>query len=72
MAGFILLTRSRTAGSWPLLFGQAIVAALIYATLFVRFAISRTERDWYFNKLKEVFRRRSVRSKPANELSMNS
>jgi len=72
MAGFILLTRSRIAGSWALLFGQAIVAALIYAALFVRFAISRTERDWYFNKLKEVFRRRSVRSTPANELSMNS
>jgi O-antigen/teichoic acid export membrane protein len=72
MAGFILLTRSRSAGSWSLLFLQAILAALIYAALFLRFAISRTERDWYFNKLKEVFRRRTVRSTPANELSVNS
>jgi hypothetical protein len=72
MAGFILLTRGQSAGSWSLLFLQAILAALIYAALFLRFAISRTERDWYFNKLKEVFSRRPVRSTPANELSMNS
>ena len=72
MAGFILLTRSRSAGSWWLMFLEAILAALIYAALFMRFAISRAERDWYFNKLKEVFRRRSVRGAPANELSMNS
>ena len=72
MAAFILLTRSQSAGSWSLLFLQAIVAALIYAALFLRFAISRTERDWYFNKLKEVFSRRSVRGTPAKELSMNS
>lgn len=71
MAGFVLLTRNQSAGSWSLLFLQAILSALIYAALFLRFAISRTERDWYFNKLKESLRRRSVRA-PANELSMNS
>src|SRR5687767_15718932 len=38
MAAFILLTRSQSAGSWSLLFLQAIVAALIYAALFLRFA----------------------------------
>lgn len=72
MAGFILLARPHGNGSWRWLVGQAFLAALIYAALFWRFAISRTERDWYFNKVKEVFRRRSVAGKPANELSVQS
>lgn len=72
MAGFILLARPHGDGSWRWLVVQAIVAALIYAGLFLRFAISRTERDWYFNKVKEVFRRRSVAATPANELSIPS
>lgn len=72
MAGFILLTRGQWARSWPLMFLQAAVAAVIYAGLFLAFAISRTERDWYFNKVKEVFRRRSVGGTPAKELSVNS
>lgn len=72
MAGFILLARRYSDGSWSWLMVQVMVAAAIYATLFLSFAISREERDWYFNKLKEVFRRRSVRSPSANELSMPS
>lgn len=72
MAGFILLARPHGDGSWRWLMVQAILAALIYAALFLRFAISRTERDWYFSKVKEVFRRRSVAATPANELSIPS
>lgn len=72
MAGFILVARPYGDGSWRWLVIQAFVAALIYAGLFLRFAISRTERDWYFNKVKEIFRRRSVAAKPANELSIPS
>jgi O-antigen/teichoic acid export membrane protein len=72
MAGFILLARPHGDGSWRRLVAQAFLAALIYAALFLRFAISRNERDWYFNKVKEVFRRRSVAAKPANELSIPS
>ncbi|HKR13151.1 MAG TPA: oligosaccharide flippase family protein [Pyrinomonadaceae bacterium] len=72
MAGFILLARPHGDGSWRWLVVQAFVAALIYAALFLRFAISRTERDWYFNKVKEVLGRRSVAAKPANELSIPS
>ncbi|HEU4768972.1 MAG TPA: oligosaccharide flippase family protein [Pyrinomonadaceae bacterium] len=72
MAGFVLVTRGRAVGSWSLLLVQAMLAALIYAALFLRFAINRTERDWYFNKVKEVFRRRSVRTSKANEVSIPS
>ena len=50
---------------------QSLVAALIYAGLFLLFAISRNERDWYFNKVKEVFKRSPVASAPT-ELSMPS
>ena len=71
MAAFVLLTRERIQGSWSLLFLQSLVAALIYSGLFLLFAISRDERDWYFNKVKEVFRRGSVRHAPT-ELSMPS
>ena len=71
MGGFVLLTRGRIQGSWSLLILQSMVAALIYAGLFLLFAINRIERDWYFNKVKEVFRRGSV-SKAPTELSMPS
>jgi O-antigen/teichoic acid export membrane protein len=65
MAGFILLARPHADASWRWLVVQAMLAALIYAALFLRFAISRTERDWYFNKVKEVLGRRSVAATPA-------
>jgi O-antigen/teichoic acid export membrane protein len=72
MAGFILLARRFSDGSWSWLVVQAFVAAGIYAALFLRFAISRDERDWYFNKVKEVFKRRSVAGTAAKELSQPS
>jgi O-antigen/teichoic acid export membrane protein len=72
MAGFILLARRFSDGSWSWMVMQAFVAAAIYAALFLRFAISRDERDWYFNKVREVLRRRSVAGTPAKELSQPS
>ena len=69
MGGFVLLTRGFIQGSWALLVVQAIVAAAIYGGLFLLFAINREERNWYFNKVKEIFRRGSVRSAPS-EASM--
>lgn len=71
MGGFVLLTRGNIQGSWSLMIVQSLVAALIYAGLFLLFAISRNERDWYFNKVKEVFKRSPVASAPT-ELSMPS
>lgn len=72
MAAFILLARQYSDGSWSWMFVQAILAAGIYAALFLRFAISGSERDWYFNKAKEVFRRRSVAGTAVKELSQPS
>jgi O-antigen/teichoic acid export membrane protein len=72
MAGFILAARHYGDGSWAWIMMVAALAALIYAALFLLFAINRTERDWYFNKVKEVFRRRSVTATTAKELSQPS
>ncbi len=72
MAGFIVLARQQGGASWSWMMFQALLAAGVYAALFLLLAISRNERDWYFNKVKEVFRRGSVPSTPANELSQPS
>jgi len=71
MGVLVLLTRNRIGSSWSIMLLQSFVAAAVYASLFLLFAISRNERDWYFNKIKEVFKRGSVRSAPT-ELSMPS
>ena len=71
MGGFIVLTRGRIQGSWLLLIAQSLAAAAIYVALFLLFAIKRTERDWYFNKVREIFRRSSVKSTPT-ELSIRT
>jgi hypothetical protein len=76
MAIFIILVnRGRAEGqwSWSAIVLQSFVAAAIYALLFL-ITMDRKERDWYFNKLKEVFRRRPA-AKAANtptDLSMPS
>jgi O-antigen/teichoic acid export membrane protein len=72
MAGFIILARKQGGASWSWMVVQTLLAAGIYAVLFLLFAINRNERDWYFNKVKEVFRRRSVPSTAVNELSQPS
>jgi O-antigen/teichoic acid export membrane protein len=71
MGGFIVLTRGRIQGSWSLLVLQSLVAAGIYVALFLMFAINRNERDWYFNKVREILRRSSVKAAPT-ELSIRT
>jgi O-antigen/teichoic acid export membrane protein len=71
MAGFVLFTRGWIQGLWSLLILQAFLAGLIYSGLFLLLAISPSERDWYFHKVKEVFRRGPA-SKAPTELSMPS
>lgn len=71
MGLFIALTRGGIEGSWSLLVLQSLVAAAIYAGLFLSFAINRNERDWYINKIKEIFKRGSA-TKGSTELSMPS
>lgn len=71
MGLFIALTRGGIEGSWSLLVLQSLVATAIYAGLFLSFAINRNERDWYINKIKEIFKRGSA-TKGSTELSMPS
>lgn len=71
MGLFIALTRGGIEGSWSLLVLQSLVAAAIYAGLFLSFAINRNEREWYFNKIKEILKRGSA-TKGSTELSMPS
>jgi hypothetical protein len=61
MGGFLIVRRSslQAHNSWWNIIGHAMVAAGIYAALFL-IAMDRDERDWYFNKLKEIFKRGSV------------
>ena len=61
MGGFILWRRDKLLGnrSWATLVVHAGVAAAIYAVLFL-VAMDRKELNWYFNKMKEMFRRGSV------------
>ena len=63
MGGFILLRRDKLLGdrSWLTLMLHAFIAAAIYAVLFL-IAMDRKELDWYFKKVKELFRRRPVTS----------
>jgi len=72
MGGFILLRRDKLLGerSWSVLILHAFIAAGIYAALFL-LAMDRKELDWYFRKVKEVFRRGSVKT-ASTDLGMPS
>jgi hypothetical protein len=59
MAIFLLLTRRVLPPSWPWLFLQAASAGTIYASIFLGFAISHTERKWYLAKARELLNLRS-------------
>ena len=74
MGGFIVLVnRARTDGqwSWSAIILQSFVAAGIYAVLFL-ISMDRKERDWYFNKVKEVLKRRPAANTAKTDLSMPS
>lgn len=76
MAAFIVFVNTgRLAGqwSWSVIILQSVVAAGIYAVLFL-ISMDREERDWYFNKVKEVFKRRPAANtaNTSTDLSMPS
>ena len=68
MAAFLLATRMVNRNGWAFLLFQTVVGGLVYLSLFLRFAISRNEREWYLGIVKEVLKWRSVR-KSAKELA---
>lgn len=59
MAGFLLITRNFFESGWAWLFVQMVSAGTIYAGLFLRFAISESERDWYFAHIRRLINPRS-------------
>lgn len=64
MAVFLLFTRKVFPPSWPWLFLQAASAITIYASIFLAFAISHTERKWYFAKAREILNLQSHGESP--------
>jgi O-antigen/teichoic acid export membrane protein len=59
MAGFLLMTRNIFDTGWTRLFVQTATAGTIYVGLFLRFAISESERDWYFTHIRRLINPRS-------------
>jgi O-antigen/teichoic acid export membrane protein len=54
IAGFLLTTRSLFEPGWAWLFLQAAAAGIIYVGLFLGFAISDSERQWYFATVRKL------------------
>lgn len=61
MAAVLLATRSLNRGGWAFLALQVALGGAVYTALFLTFAISRGERQWYFEIAKEIFKRNSTR-----------
>jgi len=63
MAIFILFWSAKleNKNSWSALILQSFIGGAIYVSLFF-IAMDRNELNWYFKKLKEVFRRDSATS----------
>jgi O-antigen/teichoic acid export membrane protein len=57
MAILLAVTRNFLGASLPAIAMQAILAGSIYALVFLRLAIGRAERHWYFDKIKQILRR---------------
>ena len=53
----LVFSREMLEGNRLFLIVQAGLAALVYLSLFLRFAISRDERVWYFGKAREILSR---------------
>jgi O-antigen/teichoic acid export membrane protein len=57
VALLLLFTRNLVGASLPAVAAQAVIAGSLYAIIFLRLAIGRDERDWYFSKIKQLVRR---------------
>lgn len=57
VALLLLITRNLVGASLPAVAAQAIIAGALYAIIFLRLAIGRDERGWYFSKIKQLLRR---------------
>ncbi len=57
VALLLLFSRNLIGASLPAVAAQAVIAGSLYAIIFLRLAISRDERCWYFGKIKQLLRR---------------
>lgn len=60
MAAFLMMTRSIAGTGSASIAIQAIIAGLLYATLFLRLAIGSQERRWYLNKVRQLLQKPRV------------
>ena len=57
VALLLLFTRNLVGASLSAVAAQAVIAGSLYTIIFLRLAISRDERCWYFGKIKQLVRR---------------
>ena len=57
VALLLLFARNLFGASLPAVAAQSVIAGSLYAIIFLRLAISRDERCWYFGKIKQLVRR---------------
>ena len=57
VALLLLFTRNLIGARLPAVAAQAVIAGSLYAIIFLRLAISRDERGWYFGKIRQLLRR---------------
>ncbi|MFN2531072.1 MAG: oligosaccharide flippase family protein [Pyrinomonadaceae bacterium] len=55
MAVSLIISRTLVPTRWPYLIGQVLLGGTIYLMLFLGLAIGRSEREWYLEKLREIF-----------------
>jgi O-antigen/teichoic acid export membrane protein len=67
MAGFLLVTRNLFEPKWVFLFLLVVSSGTIYIGLFLWFAISYSEREWYFANARKIVRVRPQVKSAAEE-----
>lgn len=65
VALMLVFSRAYIGNSKVVLLVQAGLGGLLYLAVFLRFAISNGERQWYLSKMKQLRRRRQPRVAPA-------
>jgi O-antigen/teichoic acid export membrane protein len=58
VAALLLVTRNLVGHSLVSIAAQSVTAGLLYAVIFIRFALSKEDRQWYIAKFKQLTRRR--------------
>jgi hypothetical protein len=58
VAALLLVARNLVGHSIVSIAAQSVTAGIIYAAVFVLFAISKEDRQWYIAKIKQLTRRR--------------